>query len=247
MKAALYFAAMLVPLMVIAEPRQLLQEGLFEEEANRNLDKASTAYEALIQSFDKDRQYAATALFRLAEIRTKQNRKEEALALFQRVLAEFANIDPVARISRERIVALGGSAAPLPAVDASIGEKESAEIARLRDLVKNSPDLLNSPKDGVTPLAQIAHEGWLKAATFLLDQGADINDSRVNVPPLHRAAGEGRKAMVELLISRGANVNLIDGPGRTALEVAAEYSRNEVARVLLDHGAKPDVPTLRSA
>ena len=66
------------------ELRQLLQEGLFEEEANRNLDKASVAYESLLQSFDQNRQFAATALFRLAEIRVKQNRKEDALALFKR-------------------------------------------------------------------------------------------------------------------------------------------------------------------
>src|SRR5688500_1619019 len=69
--------------------RQLLQEGLFEEEANRNLDKASAAYESLLKSFDMDRQFAATAVFRLGEVRAKQGRKEDAVALFQRVLREF--------------------------------------------------------------------------------------------------------------------------------------------------------------
>src|SRR4029434_7692788 len=116
MKAALLIAALLLPAVVIGDPRQLLQEGLFEEEANRNLDKASAAYESLIQSFDKDRQYAATAVFRLAEIRAKENRKDEAISLFQRVLTEFANIDPLARLSRERIAAFGGT--PPAATDA---------------------------------------------------------------------------------------------------------------------------------
>src|SRR5215203_4670821 len=90
--------------------RRLLQEGLFEEEANRNLDAASTAYEGVIQAFDKDRQFAATALFRLGEVRAKQNRKNEATALFQRVATEFADIDPLAGRSRERVAALGGMA-----------------------------------------------------------------------------------------------------------------------------------------
>src|SRR5688572_29330774 len=90
------------PLMLAAEPsapprdlRQLLQEGLFEEEANRNLDKASAAYEALVQAFETQRQYGATAIYRLAEVRVKQGRKEEAIRLFQRVVAEFSSNEPL--------------------------------------------------------------------------------------------------------------------------------------------------------
>src|SRR5688572_11144545 len=154
MRSALVFAALLIPLSALSEPRQLLQEGLFEEEANRNLDKASAAYEALIESFDKDRQYAATALFRLAEIRSKQNRKEEAIALFQRVLAEFGGIEPLAKASRERIAALGGKASPTGGSSVAVTDAETEEITRLQEWVKNSPDLLNSQTDGLTPLGR---------------------------------------------------------------------------------------------
>ena len=163
MKAAVLLAILFLPFVTrAAEPRQLLQEGLFEEEANRDLDKASAAYESLIASFDKERQYAATALFRLAEIRAKQNRREEALALYQRVAAEFSTNDPLARLSRDRIAALGG--VPVAAGgDTAMSNAEQQELARLQDLVKNSPDLLDSPTEGVTPLGQAAKNGWLKA------------------------------------------------------------------------------------
>ena len=45
----------------------LLQQGLFEEEANRNLDAAIASYQSLATQFDKDRQVAATAVIRLGE------------------------------------------------------------------------------------------------------------------------------------------------------------------------------------
>lgn len=45
----------------------LLQKGLFEEEANHNLQAAMRHYQAAIDGFDTDRQLAATAVFRLGE------------------------------------------------------------------------------------------------------------------------------------------------------------------------------------
>src|SRR4051812_11600513 len=45
----------------------LVQRGLFEEEANHNLDAATQSYESAIKLHDKDRKLAATATFRLGE------------------------------------------------------------------------------------------------------------------------------------------------------------------------------------
>ncbi len=217
------------------ELKRLLQDGLFEEEANRNLEKAAAAYESLLSAFEQQRQYAATALFRLAEVRAKQNRKEDAIALYQRVVAEFGK-DPLAKLSRERLSSLGTSA-PVEGAPA-IADKEAEEIKRLEDLVKNSPDLLNAPDQGVTPLGKAAGEGWLNAAKFLLDRGADIG-GRFGTPALHLAALNGRKAMVELLLARGADVNGKDLSADTALVAAITSSRPEVAKVLIEHGADP--------
>src|SRR2546425_10557836 len=51
-----------------------LQRGLFEEEANHNLDAAIQAYQSVINQYDKDRKLAAAAIFRLAESYRKQGR-----------------------------------------------------------------------------------------------------------------------------------------------------------------------------
>ncbi len=85
------------------DARQLLQEGLFEEEANRDLKKASEDYAAVVAQFDAQRSLIATALFRLAEIRAKEGNKTEATALFQRLLTDFSGEEALAKLSRERL------------------------------------------------------------------------------------------------------------------------------------------------
>ena len=60
---------------------QLLQDALFAEEATQDLDQAAISYEKLLEAYRSQRQFAATALFRLAEVRRKQERPEEAAKL----------------------------------------------------------------------------------------------------------------------------------------------------------------------
>ena len=96
------------------DPAELLREGLFEEEANRDPGKAAAAYAGVIELYDAQRTFAATAMFRLAEVRAAQDNKAEATSLYQRLLTEFPNQDPLAKLSRERLAALGAPA-PVPA------------------------------------------------------------------------------------------------------------------------------------
>ncbi len=90
----------------------LLQKGCFEEEANRNLDAAIQAYQAVIDRTDKDRQFVATAIFRLGECYRKQGKTNEAVCQYQRILREFADQKELAKLSREYAggVAVAGSA-----------------------------------------------------------------------------------------------------------------------------------------
>ena len=94
------------------EVSALLQKGLFEEEANRNLDAAILAYQAVIDRTDKDRQFVATAIFRLGECYRKQGKTNEAGAQYQRVLREFADQKELAKLSRDYAggVAVAGTA-----------------------------------------------------------------------------------------------------------------------------------------
>ncbi|MGA2557901.1 MAG: hypothetical protein ABSG04_16650, partial [Verrucomicrobiota bacterium] len=66
----------------------LLQKGLFEEEANHNLEAAMRQYQAAVDGFDTDRQLAATAVFRLGECCRKLGKTNEAAVQYERVLRE---------------------------------------------------------------------------------------------------------------------------------------------------------------
>ena len=85
----------------------LLQKGLFEEEANRNLDAASAAYETLVKQFDQDRQIGATAVFRLGEVYRKQNKTNEAVLQYERIIRDFAEQTTLVTLSRQNLAGMG--------------------------------------------------------------------------------------------------------------------------------------------
>jgi ankyrin repeat protein/tetratricopeptide (TPR) repeat protein len=371
-----------------------LQKGLFEEEANRNLDAAITAYQSLVGAFDKDRKIAATAVFRLGEVYRKQGKTNEAAAQYERIVREFADQDTLVTLSRQNLAGLRKSSVSLGDVATLTGlgnaseeasrlaahlkgieqlkdnpeeqaravlaffpeetlkqmllqlpklkqqeaivrenptlqynklseklaeklgysptangsgfhtayspdgleperhstniitdaqwelskqlswikervgftvgiqkarlqvlqavaaktsvhgaatsetsapttDSEEAEIRRIQAMIQNSPDLINAPRGGSTPLSAAAGAGWLRAVAFLLDHGADVNLSVNGQSPLCIATINGHKAMVELLLSRGADVNAKDGGGRTPLHTAAGNGFISVVETLL--------------
>jgi len=230
------WAADSVPPASSQDSRQLLQQGLFEEEANRNLQRASEAYSAVLSAYEAQRNLASTALFRLASIRAKEGKTKEAIALFQRVVTEFPSDEALANLSRERLAQLGGE---IPAAKASVASKvsaeEEAELVRLAAMVKDSPDLLNSAGDD-NPVNIAANHGWIRAGTFLLDHGAKITREALGL-----AAQGGHKSFVELLLNHKANINQTDTNGLTALFKACKAGNQEVVRLLLDRQADPNL------
>ena len=92
----------------------LLQQGLFEEQANRNLDAAIEDYAALAKQFDKDRQLAATAIFRLGECYRAQGKTNEAAAQYQRILRDYSDQTTLAALSRQNLAGMGAIAVPSP-------------------------------------------------------------------------------------------------------------------------------------
>jgi ankyrin repeat protein len=76
-----------------------------------------------------------------------------------------------------------------------------------------NPEEINPPvstKGGMTALLHAARQGYLEAATALLDGGADINKTQAgdNTSPLLTAVINGQFDMAMLLINRGADPNL---------------------------------------
>ncbi|HUC86529.1 MAG TPA: ankyrin repeat domain-containing protein, partial [Candidatus Acidoferrales bacterium] len=121
----------------------LLQQGLFEEQANRNLDAAITDYQSLAVQFDKDRQLAATAVFRLGECYRAQGRTNEAVAEYQRILRDFPDQQTLATLSRQNLAGLGLAATGSTAANATTGALTVAENPDLQLWKK----LTNIPRD----------------------------------------------------------------------------------------------------
>src|ERR1043165_5478210 len=96
-----------------------LQKGLFEEEANHNLDAAAQAYQAVSAQFDKDRKLAATAIFRLGEVYRKQGRTNEATAQYERIVREFSDQQTLVTLSRQNLAGLGTRKEILPSAPLS--------------------------------------------------------------------------------------------------------------------------------
>jgi ankyrin repeat protein len=240
------------------ELKSQLQRGLLEEEVNRNFKAALEAYQRGLASYDADRALAATTLFRIAETHRKLGQTNEARAHYERLLREFADQTELTAVARKQTELAGAPpvqvAAPADPYQPATPE-EAEELARLRIMARNSPDLLNAPmasesspfKPKVPPLHHAAAKGHLSAVKFLLDSGARVNQpiGTRGATPLHTAVFFGRKTIAELLISRGADVNVmtdaaqIPGSGMqgTPLHMAAAQGFTAIAEMLLEKGA----------
>jgi ankyrin repeat protein len=144
----------------------LLQQGLFEEQANRNLDAAIADYQSLARQFDKDRQLAATAVFRLGECYRMQGKTNEAALEYQRILRDFSDQTTLAALSRQNLAGL--VSVPSPAAPSENSD------AKLWDKVKNLP-----PDQLVKVLATLVPDAVL---TKLLQQR---DDAEAKLAELH--------------------------------------------------------------
>src|SRR2546421_9548791 len=87
---------------------QTLQHGLYEEEANQNLDAAIKAYQSVIDQSQEQRKVVATALFRLGECYRKLGKTNEATVQYQLVIRDFSEQEQLVKLSRQNIAKVGG-------------------------------------------------------------------------------------------------------------------------------------------
>ena len=207
--------------------QDLLRDGLYAEEVARDPEAAARQYQQVLTRHAEQNAIAATALFRLAEVRRKQDRKDEAIKLYQQILTEFPQIDPQAKLARENLTAMGGKP---PEPGHRVDDAETQEIARLRKMAQTSPDLARTPAE----LSAAAVKNLPRVVKFLLDSGAKTEGSEA----LITAARQGNLEIVKLLLADSKE--LVASDGGKALSFAAASGFAEVVRALLAANVDPN-------
>ena len=206
MKSKLLLAATLFvsPLAATAATNDLtalLQQGMFDEEATRDLTAAIADYQSLARQYDKDRQVAATAIYRLGECYRKLGQTNDAATQYRRLVRDFPEQVDLAQLSRQNLAGLGSvPAAPAaadnstaPATGTALAEA-NAEVATLKAQLAamvDSPDRRNLlavaqqsfPNPILTTLLQ-------KQAETELNYAALTNEYAVNNPVVQRVTSE---------------------------------------------------------
>ncbi|MFD0892271.1 ankyrin repeat domain-containing protein [Luteolibacter ambystomatis] len=209
---------------------ELLRDGLFAEEVSQDSEEAARNYNRVLSRAAADEPFIANALFRLAEIRRKQDRRDEAIALYQRLLTRYPDADPQAKLSREALAKLGvaDTTSPGPIQE----DDESREVQRLEKLLQSSPDLLR--KDDF--FLDNIQKGWERPIVFLLDHGVAANREAVG-NGLVKAATIGHLNIVKAILSRG-----VDQKGdlaKKALCCAVNAGNTAIVKLLLESGITP--------
>ena len=95
----------------------------------------------------------------------------------------------------------------------------------------------------LTPLHNAALFGSPETVEYLLEQGAEPEGKAVlvGVPPLVMAVTRGESRSVAALLNHRADVNALGSDGETALARAAVLGATDVARILIEHGARVNV------
>ncbi|MDE0425277.1 MAG: CotH kinase family protein [Candidatus Poribacteria bacterium] len=82
-----------------------------------------------------------------------------------------------------------------------------------------------------------ARAGDIAAIKQHIAEGADVNETRFEMPPLAWAAMMDQTAAAELLLQHGADINGRNRDGNTPLHLAAFLGRAETAELLINNGA----------
>jgi ankyrin repeat protein len=192
----------------------LLQQGLFEEQANRNLDAAIASYQALATKFDQDRQLAATAVFRIGECYRMQGKTNEAAAQYERILKDFSDQTTLATLSRQNLVGMGTSVK-----NPGANENSDAKLwGQLKDLPRSEVEKLLPtlvPDAVLDQLLQSRNQTEAKLTQLKVDYAPDnlnVVRQQTALNEINRQIGEkidgmlqGLKLRAELFTPQSAN------------------------------------------
>lgn len=205
-----------------------LRQGLYAEEVKRDPEAAAGHYQAVLTQEASQKTIAATALFRLAEVRRQQGKVEVAIPLYQRLLTEFPKAEAEGKLARQHLTDLGGK---IPQTGAAVvDEEETAELERLKKLLATRPELARDPGE----LLAAASHNRPQVVKLLLDSGSDPAAGTA----LLAAARQGHLEVVRLLLARSKQLAASQGPQALALATVGEHV--EVVRALLAAKVDPN-------
>ena len=127
-------------------------------------------------------------------------------------------------------------------------EEDGIRVAQL--LLERGADVNTRRNDHWTPLHAASYSGNVEIVRLLLDHDADPEASAegdMGEKPLHQVSfGKYRSQedgvrVAQLLLERGADVNGRRNDHQTPLHLASYYGNVEIVRLILDHGADPEV------
>jgi ankyrin repeat protein len=110
-------------------------------------------------------------------------------------------------------------------------------------LIANGADVNDASNDGTTAMLVAAQTGQAEMIELLAKDGARVNYvvPESGVTPLIIASAKGYLAAAEQLIKCGANINYLDYSGISSLVWALLGNHLDVATMLLEKGANPQV------
>lgn len=121
------------------------------------------------------------------------------------------------------------------------------DFVKVRELLAQGANPNVRDEDQRTPLHQAVLGSSVGLVGLLIESGADLNakDSQ-GFSPLHFAAQERLPEIARLLVGLGADPNAVDEDGNSVLYRAIQSARgsDEIARLLLDNGARDDLANL---
>jgi ankyrin repeat protein len=102
------------------------------------------------------------------------------------------------------------------------------------------PSLTACVVSSLGPLNQAARYGDIETVRLLVEKGEDVNAVTNGLSPLLLASCSGHTGIVEYLLAKGADPNSPQDKENTALGCASFYGQREIAKALIDAGAKVD-------